>query len=540
MKNARQRQTDCKYQNKSYLIKSCTDNHKAMSTQTRINGFTAWMNVRLLEVNGRVDNVLRDLFQGTSMKLLLESFTGKPLKRFESLDGLTQQQIITRVEWFVEEMKKHDILPQSVNINCRSIALRNKDHLLDLLWKIISRDLQFTWERSSQMMHSDDKVVCSVPFKWTPETQPPEKNKSGSRPVFSLLGRLDALSNKAHSEDPKERITLSDKTDQHPFPGNELAQSFDRNIPKKGRGSYPSPEQCSLRMVNALLKEASRGGAAEIKKVEDLVHCSVVCTLVNYFLPKTFSVEVMLDDRWAVNVALKTFEALLFITTSFSCDDLLQGDLPALCAYVCFICMAGFKYKQSKSAVIYAKQLSFEIEVAESRLKIFSSKKLEVSQFAEKNALQQKVVEMRNELQWLKESYDLERCQKWVKHAWKVQRKTKDIIQQKIKDRFEIVVVPRLSSIGELCSEMGINLQLTQGSGFYHVWLKQTLESDCKIVLQRKDTKRYLEDFSGSQNKGMLLCFTVVKTGFLTYRKIFYLEFIKGHRLNRNSERTVL
>lgn len=48
-----------------------------------------------------------------------------------------------------------------------------------------------------------------------------------------------------------------------------------------------------------------------------------------------------------------------------------------------------------------------------------------------------------SELQWLKESYNLERCQKWVKHAWKVQRKTKDIIQQKIKDRFEIVVVPR-------------------------------------------------------------------------------------------------
>lgn len=63
-------------------------------------------------------------------------------------------------------------------------------------------------------------------FQWTPETQPPEKNKPGSRRVFSLLGRLDALSNKAHSEDPQERITLSDKTDQHPFPGQTLTESF--------------------------------------------------------------------------------------------------------------------------------------------------------------------------------------------------------------------------------------------------------------------------------------------------------------------------
>ncbi|XP_072257313.1 uncharacterized protein [Pyxicephalus adspersus] len=197
-----------------------------MSTQTRINGFTAWMNVRLLEVNGHVNNVLRDLFQGKNMKLLLESFTGKPIKRFESLDDLTQQQIITRVEWFVEEMKRHDILPQSLHINCRSIALQNRDHVLDLLWNIISHDLQFTWERSNQLIHTDDKVVCSVPFKWTPVTQPPEKKQPGPRPAFSLLGRLDALSNKAHSEDPQERITLSDKTEKNPFPGETLTESF--------------------------------------------------------------------------------------------------------------------------------------------------------------------------------------------------------------------------------------------------------------------------------------------------------------------------
>ncbi|XP_072255116.1 uncharacterized protein [Pyxicephalus adspersus] len=199
-------------------------------------------------------------------------------------------------------------------------------------------------------------------------------------------------------------------------------------------------------MIPNTINEEASDGAVEVKRIEDLVHCSVMCTLVNYFLPQTFAVDVMLDDRWAVNVALKTFEALLFITTSFSCDDLLQGDLPAVCAYVCFICMAGFKYKQSKSAVNYAKQLSFRIEVAQSQLNIFSSEILEVSQFAEKNALQQKVIEMRNELEWLIKSYDLECSQKWVKHAWKVQRKTKDIIQQKIKHRFEIVVVPRLSN----------------------------------------------------------------------------------------------
>ncbi|XP_068129763.1 uncharacterized protein [Hyperolius riggenbachi] len=468
-----------------------------MSLQTRINGFTAWMNVRLLEVNGRVNNALCDLFQGTSMKLLLESFTGKPLKRFESLDGLTQQQIVTRVEWFVEEIKRHDVLPPSVQIDCRSFASQNREHVLDLLWKLISYDLLFTWELSSQLMHSDDKVVCSIPYKWTPVPRPSRKKQPESKSVSSLLSRLDALSNKECLQAPPERKTSPDRIDWNPFPGRELAQNFNKDIPKGGWANYPRPEQCALQMIHAFLKDAK----AEIRRIEDLVHCRVLCSLVNYFLPQTFAAEVLLDDRWTVNVALKTLEELLFIRTSFSCDDLLQGDLQAVCAYVCFISMAGLKYKQTRSVVNYAKQLSFKIEVAKSRLKIFSSHKLELNQLAEKNELQQKVIEMRNELQWLKKMYDLEKCQKWVKHARKVQRKTKDILLQKMKDRFEIIVVPRPLTICDLCSTLGINLQLTQGSGFCHVWEKQTLPSDCRIVLYKKDTQHFLEDFSGSQTK---------------------------------------
>ncbi|XP_063783764.1 uncharacterized protein LOC134932872 isoform X2 [Pseudophryne corroboree] len=454
-----------------------------MSTQTRVNGFTAWINMRLLEFNGHVNNILHDLFQGTNMRILLESFTGKALRRFESLDGLTQQQIITRVEWFVSEMKKIDVLPQNV---------------LNLLWKLISYDLLFTWERSSQLMHRDDKVICSVPFKWTPEAAPPMKEKPESRSVSSILASLDVLSKKSLQPDPEERIAPPQTAVWHPFPGRAHAQSFNKNIPKGGWASYPSPEQCVLQIVNSLLKEASKDASTEIMKIEDLVHCNVICTIVNYFLPHTFAIDVILDDRWAVNVALKTLEALLFITTSFSCDDLLQGDLQAVCAYLCFVCMAGFKYKQSRSVVNYTKQLTLQIEVAMSKLQIFSSGKLELNQSAEKYDLQQKVIEMKNELQWLKKSYDLDRCQKWVKHARKVQKKTKDIIQQKIKDRFEIVALPRPLSIHDLCLTLGINLQLTQGSGFYHLCHKQTLTAECRVVLQKKDTQQFIDDFSGS------------------------------------------
>ncbi|CAH2277645.1 Hypothetical predicted protein, partial [Pelobates cultripes] len=55
-------------------------------------------------------------------------FTGRPMKRMHSLKGLTRQQIVTRVEWFVAELKNYNVIPQTDNIHCRDIALQNKDH----------------------------------------------------------------------------------------------------------------------------------------------------------------------------------------------------------------------------------------------------------------------------------------------------------------------------------------------------------------------------------------------------------------------------
>ena len=51
-----------------------------MSISTRINGFTAWINLRLSNSTGQLlDNVLVDLLKGYNMKILLES--KKPFNR---------------------------------------------------------------------------------------------------------------------------------------------------------------------------------------------------------------------------------------------------------------------------------------------------------------------------------------------------------------------------------------------------------------------------------------------------------------------------
>ena len=45
-----------------------------MSLRTRINGFTAWVNLRLsLSTGNLMHNVLIDLLKGYNMKILLES-----------------------------------------------------------------------------------------------------------------------------------------------------------------------------------------------------------------------------------------------------------------------------------------------------------------------------------------------------------------------------------------------------------------------------------------------------------------------------------
>ena len=58
-----------------------------MSLKTRIRGFTAWVNLRLRPFDQLLNNVLMDLLTGTNMKLLLESLTGRALRRLDSMDG---------------------------------------------------------------------------------------------------------------------------------------------------------------------------------------------------------------------------------------------------------------------------------------------------------------------------------------------------------------------------------------------------------------------------------------------------------------------
>ncbi|KAL4225170.1 hypothetical protein ACF0H5_015862 [Mactra antiquata] len=180
-----------------------------MSLRTRINGFTAWVNLRLTPYNQLLSNVLMDLLTGTHMKYLLESFTGSHLKGLENMDGLTDQQKQTRIDWVVAELKKKNVIADDVFVDTRLFAMRSADHVFNLLWRLISHDIWFVWERAEYLQVDDLDVLTQVPFKWTPEP-PPKKKKHKNKSKKSLLsGFGPPVSEGAEDKSEKSEEALS-------------------------------------------------------------------------------------------------------------------------------------------------------------------------------------------------------------------------------------------------------------------------------------------------------------------------------------------
>ena len=76
-------------------------------------------------------------------------------------------------------------------------------------------------------------------------------------------------------------------------------------------------------------------------------------------------------------------------------------------------------------------------------------------------------------------------------------------VKEKILERFDLIPVPRTLSINDLCLAVGINLNLTSGSGFYQLDGKENVGESRRIVLRSRDTGEFVDDFT-SKNKGLI------------------------------------
>lgn len=444
---------------------------------TRIKGFTAWVNLRLAPSGVFTHNILEDILKGKNMKILLESMTGKPFKKLQSFDGLTEEQKITRVEWMVRELKDKKIILPEVRIDTQMFAMRSSTQVFELLWCLVCHDIWYVWEKSFILQQADERELISEPFSWVPSP--------------------------SHSSSRQSGMTSSstEKTSDQVNSGKSSQSSGGKKSPKS-RQHYPEPDSCILDMINAHLKMSREGRMLTrgVMSLDDLTDSRVLCALVNSFVPETFTTEVLLNDRWTINLALQTANEFFKSSSPFDATDLVQGDIMSVCSYFAFFFMCGYKMKQSRAMLKRMDELMLSKVGVKHELE-----KLEMpcegQDEGRKQELEYTIAEFEAEILELEENHDLSQCSTWMKDIANVQNKVRSIVSKRNQDKFDIIRVPRNMTINDLTVSLIINLSLTSGVGFYHMKNNETLSKDRKIVILVNETGEFKDDLQESSSE---------------------------------------
>ncbi|CAF0731036.1 unnamed protein product [Didymodactylos carnosus] len=146
--------------------------------------------MRLLPFEKGLSNILTDLMTGTNMKFLLESVTGQSSEKIQTFDKLTTEQIRTRCDWAVKELKENQIIPDDIQVDTRLFAVRSAKHVFDLLWRLVQHDIWFIWERIDFLLQDDINALLEVPLKWVPSKSSIEENtnQTGDGDISLMAG----------------------------------------------------------------------------------------------------------------------------------------------------------------------------------------------------------------------------------------------------------------------------------------------------------------------------------------------------------------
>ncbi|XP_052066322.1 uncharacterized protein LOC127705978 isoform X4 [Mytilus californianus] len=470
-----------------------------MSLRTKIRSFTAWVNMRLLQYDQLLNNCLMDLLTGTHMKFLIESMTGSSIKRLESFDGLSQQQKQTRIDWIVDELKSNGVLPQDSSVDSRLFVMRSADQVFEVMWRLVSHDIWFVWERAEYLQHEDEDILCQVPFKWTPEPIPEKpKAKKSKKSLLTGFGPGAVIEEQSESQD---EIEIVETEPFSRFPNADYVKKFKKK--KVKYDDYPSPEECIMEMVNYQLKTTRDGRSLYAYKVDDLVDSRVLCALVNSFVPNTFTSDLLLNDRWTINLALKAAERMLHADTPFNSEDLVESDPQSVCAYFCFFFMMGYKFRQSQAVLSRYDFMNRLIRECNHQLDKMPAMISNMQELQRRKDLKQEIEQHKLAQEKLKKRFDIKYCQKWMQHVEDVKSEVRKQIRDKMKDRFDVIDVPRNISVNDYCLSCVVNLTLTNGSGFYLAMQRESLPEGRKVVLRNKRTKEFHDDFSGKRGKNI-------------------------------------
>ncbi|XP_065056315.1 uncharacterized protein LOC135684610 [Rhopilema esculentum] len=464
-----------------------------MSLSTRINGFTAWMNLRLSHSTGHLmENVLVDLLKGYNMKMLLESLTGKPFKKIRSFDGLSLVQKETRVEWMVQELKHHEIIPQNFKIDARMFAMKDTDQVFNLLWSLVCNDIWFVWERSDFLQQKDENTLLSKQFTWAPPVT--QQNTQAYEVDKSLLSGFGSRSVVLKPTTEEEKKPCKKKWSLKQAVEERDAEMINRKKIKPN--DYPDPDYCILDLINVHLKMTKDGSKLKrgVLSLDDLSDSRVLSALVNSFVPETFTTEVLLNDRWTVNLVLWTIAKMFKCSNPFVAEDLVEGDVMSECAYFAFFFMCGYRFKQSSAVVDKMEKLKSKNTAVSDELQKLQANLTTSANLKRKTELEKSLEDIESETRELEQTFNVPECYSWVKHVFDVRIEIRSIVAQKIKERYEVVIVPSNLTINELVTSMMINLSITGGTGFYNVSGKESITKDRKIIVKDIETGEYFDD----------------------------------------------
>ena len=49
--------------------------------------------------------------------------------------------------------------------NCFNLYFSDLFQVFELLWRLSTHDIWFTWERLEYLMHTNDKILCEIPYE---------------------------------------------------------------------------------------------------------------------------------------------------------------------------------------------------------------------------------------------------------------------------------------------------------------------------------------------------------------------------------------
>ncbi|XP_066933260.1 uncharacterized protein [Clytia hemisphaerica] len=488
-----------------------------MSFETRIKGLTAWANLRL-QYAGHDDlmkNIVSDFMVGYNLKVLVECVTGRPFRKLKTFEGLSLTQKETRIRWIVEELIECGIIPSNITLDYRQIASNIASEVFEFFWKIVTYDIQFIWLRSDFFQSGKWEEIVKYPLNFTP-------------PMFGYSGNGDSFKNILQSNQTSSSSKVTSKM---------AAINRDiKMIKKRHLKSIPSPFECIYSLINKHLKMTKAGQKLdEVTCFRDLVDSRVLCALLNSIVTDTLTAEVLLNDRWTVNLVLDLLMETSRCTSSFHAEDLVQTDPIGVGSYFAFFFMSGYMMIQARAVTKEMEYLTKETAKRKEELLAFPSVIYKQEELDRKHKIEEKLVVYKEEMALIKGDHDVEKCQLWMNEVQEIQRKVSSRVAAAMKQKYELVQVNSDCTVKELIASQMINTSLTNNFGFYELKSKELLVSERKVIVKNEDGEFHDDKkYDGKETSRKLLNLPVhnnceLKAGEHSNLQIF-LDVLSGNK----------